>query len=210
MIVVFPDYTHYFSYGVHIKYSLCSFWSIWAYCKFRNFRENFIFANNVKRDVCCAQMFKMHLSPQWLWLLYVLRQCMWFYCCWFIVDCYSHCGILQLLYVLLCVALRLFKFCNILDGEERSSWLLFLSSWCLVIVVWLFLMAPLVCLQFVIVVFPDHIHLPFSKFVTEHDSLTSINGRVILHFASVLFYFQETSHWPSFTKITPSWSFQNL
>ena len=33
-----------------------------------------------------------------------------------------------------------------------------LSSWCLLIVVWLFLVMPWVCLQFVIVVFPDHTH----------------------------------------------------
>ena len=31
------------------------------------------------------------------------------------------------------------------------------------IVVWLFLMMPRVCLQFVIVVFPDHTHLLFLK-----------------------------------------------
>ena len=36
--------------------------------------------------------------------------------------------------------------------------LLCLSSWCLVIVVWLFLVMPHVCLEFVIVVFPDHTH----------------------------------------------------
>ena len=36
--------------------------------------------------------------------------------------------------------------------------LLSLSSWCLVIVVWLFLAGPWLCLQFVIVVFPDHTH----------------------------------------------------
>ena len=35
--------------------------------------------------------------------------------------------------------------------------LLSLSFECLVIVVWLFLKMPQVCLQFVIVVFPDHI-----------------------------------------------------
>ena len=34
--------------------------------------------------------------------------------------------------------------------------LLSLSSWCLVIVVWLFFSVPWVCLQFVIVIFPDH------------------------------------------------------
>ena len=40
--------------------------------------------------------------------------------------------------------------------------LLNLSSWCLVMVERLFLAVPRVCLQFVIVVFPDHTHLLFS------------------------------------------------
>ena len=39
--------------------------------------------------------------------------------------------------------------------------LLSLSSWCLVIYLWLFVAVPWVCLQFVIVVFPDHTHLLF-------------------------------------------------
>ena len=43
--------------------------------------------------------------------------------------------------------------------------LLSLSSWRLVIVVWLFLAVPLVCLQFVNVVFPDHTHLLFLNAV---------------------------------------------
>ena len=34
-----------------------------------------------------------------------------------------------------------------------------LSSWCLVIVAWLFLAVPWVCMQFVIVVFPDRTYL---------------------------------------------------
>ena len=33
--------------------------------------------------------------------------------------------------------------------------------WCLVVVVWLFLAVPWVCLRFVIVVFPDQTHLLF-------------------------------------------------
>ena len=37
--------------------------------------------------------------------------------------------------------------------------LLGLSSWCLVIIVWLFLAVPWIYLQFVIVVLPDHTHL---------------------------------------------------
>ena len=52
-----------------------------------------------------------------------------------------------------------FLFCNHLDGEERADCFALLSSWCLVIVVLLFLAVPWVCLQFLIVVFPDQIHL---------------------------------------------------
>ena len=43
-------------------------------------------------------------------------------------------------------------------GKREVVALLCLSSWCLVIVVWFFLTMPRVCLQFVIVVFPDHTH----------------------------------------------------
>ena len=49
----------------------------------------------------------------------------------------------------------------ILMGKRELVALLSLSSWCLVIVVWLFLAVPWVSLQFVIVVFPDHTHLLF-------------------------------------------------
>ena len=49
------------------------------------------------------------------------------------------------------------SFAIILMGKRELVALL--SSWCLVIVVWLFLAVPWVCLQFVIVVFPDHTHL---------------------------------------------------
>ena len=51
---------------------------------------------------------------------------------------------------------------NHLDGEERElvAWLN-LSSWCLVMVEWLFLAVPWDCLRFVIVVCPDHTHLLF-------------------------------------------------
>ena len=46
-------------------------------------------------------------------------------------------------------------------GKRELITLLCLSSWCLMIVVWLFLTMPWVCLQFVIVVFPDHTHFFF-------------------------------------------------
>ena len=50
------------------------------------------------------------------------------------------------------------SFAIILMGKRELVALLGLSSWCLVVVVWLFLAAPWVGLQFVIVVFPDHTH----------------------------------------------------
>ena len=46
----------------------------------------------------------------------------------------------------------------ILMGKGELVALLSLSTWCFVIVVWLFHAVPWVCLQFVIVVFPDHTH----------------------------------------------------
>ena len=54
------------------------------------------------------------------------------------------------------------SFAIILMGKRELVALLSLSSWYLVIVVWLFLVVPWICLQFVIVVFPDHTHLRFS------------------------------------------------
>ena len=65
--------------------------------------------------------------------------------------------------VLFCCALFCVhsSFAIILMGKRELVALLLLSSWSLVIVVWLFLMVPRICLQFVIVVFPDQSHLLF-------------------------------------------------
>ena len=46
-------------------------------------------------------------------------------------------------------------------GKRELVALLNLSSWCLVMVEWLFLAVPWGCLRFVVVVFPDHTHLLF-------------------------------------------------
>ena len=54
-----------------------------------------------------------------------------------------------------------YSFVFSLMGKRELVVLLCLSSWCLMIVVCLFLTMPQVCLQFVTVVFPDHIHLLF-------------------------------------------------
>ena len=51
----------------------------------------------------------------------------------------------------------------------KTQDLLNVSSWCLVMVERLFLAVPRDCLQFVIVVFPDHTHLLFLIVNIEND-----------------------------------------
>ena len=82
---------------------------------------------------------------------------------------FSNCS--MFCYALLCVHS---SFAIILIGKRELADLLCLSSWCLVIVVWLFLTMSCVYLQFVIVVFPDHtIFAPFLcvGFVFGHCSV---------------------------------------
>ena len=69
-----------------------------------------------------------------------------------VYNCYMFCC--TLLYVHFSIAI-------ILMGKRELIALLNLSSWCLVMVERLFLTVPRGCLQFVIVVFPDHTHLLF-------------------------------------------------
>ena len=74
---------------------------------------------------------------------------------------------------------RISSIAIILMGKREPVALLNLSSWCLVMVEWLFLAVPWGCLRFVIVVFPDHTHyfcnMHNSKcklvFVLEHAGL---------------------------------------
>ena len=89
------------------------------------------------------------------------------------VCCCSLCGGLWLFYVLLYVSLCPFWYCTHLGGEGGGGLvaLLNLSSWCLVVVGWLFLVVPWGCLWFVIVVFPDHTHSLF--FITFVECLTA-------------------------------------
>ena len=68
----------------------------------------------------------------------------------------SLCAVLEELYVHSSIAI-------ILMGKRELIALLNLSSWCLVMVERLFLAVPRGCLQFVIVVFPDHTHLLFMS-----------------------------------------------
>ena len=59
------------------------------------------------------------------------------------------------------------SFAIILMGKREMVALLSLASWCLVIAVTLFLAVPWVCLQFVILVFPDHTRLLFFTFAAK-------------------------------------------
>ena len=59
------------------------------------------------------------------------------------------------------------SFAKIFDGKRELVAWVSLSSWCLIIVVWLFLAVPWVCLQFVIVV----IHLELYDWsVFKHNN----------------------------------------
>ena len=57
----------------------------------------------------------------------------------------------------------------ILMGKRELVAMLNLSSLCLVMVKWLFLAVPWGCLQFVIVVFPNHTHLLFLYMLHKGD-----------------------------------------
>ena len=56
-------------------------------------------------------------------------------------------------------------------GKRELIALLNLSSWCLVMVERLFFAVPRGCLQFVIVVFPNHTHLLFFLFVVIRNNI---------------------------------------
>ena len=70
----------------------------------------------------------------------------------------------------------------ILMGKSELVALLILSSWCLVMVEWLFLAMPRGCLRFMIVVFPDHTHLLFFLTNLEHQELLTVGGAWLYKF----------------------------
>ena len=80
-------------------------------------------------------------------------------------------------YAILCVNS---SFAIILKRKRCLVALLLLSYRCLVIVnvQWLFLTVPLVGLQFVIVVFPDHTHLLFVSDRTTNMHLSKIQNEI--------------------------------
>ena len=75
----------------------------------------------------------------------------------------------------------------ILMGKRELVALLHLSSWCLVMVERLFLVVPLGCLRFLIVVFPDHTHLLFL--LVAHITLLEISCGGIYVFKNHCLFF---------------------
>ena len=72
----------------------------------------------------------------------------------------------------------------ILMGKRKQVALLNLSSWCLVMVEWLFLAVSWGCLRFVIVVFPDHTRLLFfilHAYFCKLGVLVQWSGRRLQH-----------------------------
>ena len=93
-----------------------------------------------------------------------------------VCNCYMFCC------ALLCVHSSI---AIILMGKRELVALLNLSSWCLVMVEWLFLAVPWGCLRFVILVFPDHTHLLFFTIgvrLQTHNEY-STNGRTRVLYA---------------------------
>ena len=76
----------------------------------------------------------------------------------------------------------------VLMGKRELIALLNLSSWCLVMVERLFLAVPRGCLQFVIVVFPDHTHLLFLIITVSGAYLILFEIRVPKGWWSVMYH----------------------
>ena len=79
-----------------------------------------------------------------------------------------------------------FSIAIILIGKRELIALLNLSSWCLVMVERLFLTVPRGCLQFVIVVFPDHTHLLFlTVFLKNRNFISKIKRSKVTDYAAL-------------------------
>ena len=73
----------------------------------------------------------------------------------------------------------------ILKGKRELVALLNLSSWCLMMVEWLFLTVPWGCLRSVIVVFPDHAYLLFLNAENEVFLVFKLSDAVFIMLINV-------------------------
>ena len=132
----------------------------------------------------------MHLSPRWFRLLSILRR--WFCCCWLLFIVTPIVGVCNCS-MFCCMVLYVHSSIALVFMEKRELVaLLYLSSWCLVMVERLFLAVLRGCLWFVIVVFPDHTHyfcpvLPRVNYV-NYILLCTLFLRRSINKDTVLFY----------------------
>ena len=114
--------------------------------------EQFLYFNNGRR-FCTS---KMHLSPPSAWAAVHSKKValLLLTCCLLLLPLWD-----SEIVLFCCTFLHVpSSFAIILMGKKELVALLSLSSWCLMIIVWLFLAVPWVSLQFAIVVFPNHTH----------------------------------------------------
>ena len=79
--------------------------------------------------------------------------------------------------MLCCALLNVHSSFAIISMRKRDLVaLLGLSSWCLMMVVWLFFVVPWVCLRFVSMVFPDHTPFLFLKYFLSTALLLIVFG----------------------------------
>ena len=88
-------------------------------------------------------------------------------------------------FVLVCITLCAFLFCNYLDEEERAGCFACLVVWisCYCKCPWLFPTLPCVGLQFVIVVLSDHTHFLFQHshpIINQHYYFTKHSCGILL------------------------------
>ena len=74
----------------------------------------------------------------------------------------------------------------ILMGKRELIAFFILSSWCLVMVERLFLAVPRGCLQFVVVVYPDHTHLLILYFVIGHKIALVLYSHFYVYLFTIL------------------------
>ena len=90
----------------------------------------------------------------------------------------------------------------ILVGKRELVALLNLSSWCLMMVERLFLAVPRGCMQFVIVVFPDHTHLLFLSWGINKEQVGSTKALIRSRYTNSRTYTVWREHCSSFNPIT--------
>ena len=122
----------------------------------------------------------------------------------FVVTCWERADLLALVCGVFCEFVTFPLVSWVRCGTWLYRFLIFaplltfcMSSWCLVIVVWLFLTIPWLCKQFVVVAFPEHTHYYFrvvlKSFIIRWKIL-QIHGKLQLHHLTLMQLQQHTQN----------------